>query len=136
MNECSVLYKMTVGGQTALWTGDIAFNATDLVLEEFDGALQCDILQMAHHGINGTVPFYSRVDPTYVVWPVWDGGFVSMRNSAQNKWLIDSPKVKHVIVTGNGTWTIRLPYAPVEGRFDRIPTRKTVYPVYPDLLGE
>lgn len=136
MNECSVLYKMTVGGQTTLWTGDLAFNATDLVLEEFDGALQCDILQMAHHGINGTVPFYSRVDPTYVLWPVWDGGFVSMRNSAQNKWLIDSPKVKHVIVTGNGTWTIRLPYAPVEGRFDRIPTRKTVYPVYPDLLGE
>ena len=136
MNECSVLYKMTVGGQTTLWTGDFAFNATDLVLKEFDGALQCDILQLAHHGINGTVPLYSRVDPTYVLWPVWDGGFESMRNSAQNKWLIDSPKVRHVIVTGVGTWTIRLPYDPVEGRFDRIPTRNTDYPVYPDLLGE
>ena len=136
MNECSILYKMTLGGQTTLWTGDFAFNATDLVLEEFGEALKCDILQMAHHGINGTVPFYSRVDPTYVLWPVWAGGFESMRNSEQNKWLIDSPNVKHIIVTGVGTWTIRLPYAPLEGTFDRTPTWRTKYPAYPNLLGE
>ena len=136
MNECSVLYKMTVGGQSTLWTGDFAFNAADLVLEEFGDALHCDILQMAHHGINGTVPLYSRIDPTVVLWPVWEGGFESMRDRAQNKWLIDSPNVKHIIVTGVGTWTIRLPYAPADGTFDRVPAENTSYPVYPDLLGE
>ncbi|MBR5366822.1 MAG: hypothetical protein IK132_11315 [Clostridia bacterium] len=136
MNECSILYKMTLGGQTTLWTGDIAFNATDLVLEEFTDALQCDILQIAHHGFNGTVAFYSRVNPTYALWPVWEGGFESMRGNAQNKWLIDSEKVRQIIVTGVGTWTIRLPYDPVDGTFDRTPTRRTKYPSYPDLLGE
>ena len=136
MNDCSVLYRMTVGGQTTLWTGDFAFNAADLVLREFGSALKCDILQMAHHGINGTVPFYSRVDPTYVLWPVWEGGYESLKNSEQNKWLADSPNVKHIIVTSVGTWTIRLPYKPAEGTFDRTPTGKTVYPVYPALLGE
>jgi hypothetical protein len=136
MNECSILYKMTLGGQTTLWTGDFAFLATDLVLEEFGDALRCDILQLAHHGINGTVALYSRVDPTYALWPVWEGGFESMRSSPQNQWLIDSEKVRQIIVTAVGTWTIRLPYDPVDGTFDRIPTPKTRYPSFPDLMGE
>ena len=137
MNENSLLLKMTIGSQTTLWTGDFAFIATDLVLSEYSAeTLECDILQVAHHGINGTVDFYSRVNPTYVLWPVWAGGFESMRNNAQNKWLIDSEKVRHVIVTGVGTWTIRLPYDPVDGTFDRTPTWKTKHPPYPALLGE
>ena len=136
MNESSVLYKMTIGGQTTLWTGDFAFNATDLVLAEFGDALKCDILQMAHHGINGTIPFYSRVDPTYALWPVWAGGYESMKGNEQNKWLIDNSNVKHIIVTGVGTWTIKLPYNPVDGTFDRTPTWRTKHPVYPALLGE
>ncbi|MBQ3955502.1 MAG: hypothetical protein II680_06400 [Clostridia bacterium] len=136
MNECSILYKMTLGGQTTLWTGDFAFNAADLVLKEFDSALACDILQMAHHGMNGTVELYAKVNPTYALLPVWAGGYETMKTYAQNKWLIDSEKMEHMIVTGIGTWTIRLPYHPVPGTFDRTPTWKTKYPVYPDLLGE
>ena len=136
MNECSILYKMTLGGQTTLWTGDFAFQATDLVLKEFGDALHCDILQMAHHGINGTAALYSRIDPTFALWPVWDGGFESMRSNPQNKWLIDSEKVRQIIVTGVGTWTIRLPYDPVDGTFDRIPTKMTQYPSFPALMGE
>ena len=136
MNESSILYKMTLGGQTILWTGDFAFNATDLVLGEFGDALQCDILQMAHHGINGTAELYARIDPTYALWPVWEGGFESMRSSPQNRWLIESEKVRQIVVTGVGTWTVRLPYDPADGTFDRIPTRETRYPSYPDLMGE
>lgn len=136
MNECSLLLKMTVDGQSVLWTGDFASNATDLVLGEYPNALSADILQMAHHGLNGTKKFYSKVDPTYTLLPVWDGGLESMLERKQNQWLVNSPNMRQMIVTSCGTWTIRLPYAPVPGSFERIPAESTVYPAYPALLGE
>ena len=136
MNECSLLLKMTVGGQTVMWTGDFAFNATDLVLSEYDEALAADILQLAHHGMNGTVELYQKVDPTYALLPVWEGGLSMMLEKEQNRWLVNSPKMKQLIATCCGTWTIRLPYDPVPGTYERIPTDDTVYPAYPALLGE
>ena len=136
MNESSLLLKMTVGEQTVLWTGDYAFNATDLVLCEYESALSADILQMAHHGMNGTADFYSRVNPTYALLPVWEGGLSDMLRREQNVWLVNSPKLKQMISTSCGTWTIRLPYDPAPGKYERIPTDDTVYPTYPALLGE
>lgn len=136
MNECSLLLKMTVDGQSVLWTGDFAFNATNLVLKEYPDALSADILQMAHHGINGTEAFYARVNPTYTLLPVWEGGLEDMLGRPQNRWLVNSPKMRQMIVTACGTWTIRLPYDPAPGTFERIPSESTVYPAYPALLGE
>ena len=135
MNENSLLLKMTVAGQTILWTGDFAFNATALVLREYETALQADMLQMAHHGMNGTVALYSAVNPTYALLPVWHGGLSGMLQKPQNQWLQNSEKMRQMIVTGCGTWTIQLPYNPAPGSFERIPTEDTVYPTYPDLLG-
>ncbi|MBR5427501.1 MAG: hypothetical protein IK118_04075 [Clostridia bacterium] len=136
MNESSILLKMTLDGQTFLWTGDFGFISAELVLKEYGDTLACDFLQMAHHGMNGTVALYSRVDPTYALLPVWNGGLSGMLKNKQNAWLVCSPKMKQMIVTGCGTWTIRLPYEPAFGTCQRIPTDKTVYPSYPDLLGE
>ena len=137
MNENSLLIKMTVGGQTTLWTGDFAFLATDLVLQEFSEAtLACDLLQMAHHGWNGTAAFYSAVNPTWALLPIsFQYDMNAMLSSSANAWLRDSQKVQQFIVTMCGTWTLKLPYAPAPGSFERIPTTATVYPSYPDLLG-
>ena len=137
MNECSLLLKMTVDGQSVLWTGDFAFLATDLVLSEYETALSADILQMAHHGWNGTPAFYAAVDPAYALLPV--SFYVApddMFSSAANAWLRNSPNLRQVIATYCGTWTIRLPYAPAQGTYERIPDAGTVYPAYPALLGE
>ena len=137
MNENSLLLKMTVDGQSVLWTGDFAFNATDLVLQEYETALQADILQLAHHGMNGTEALYAAVDPTYALLPVWQGGLNDMLSRPQNRWLINSGKLRQLIATCCGTWTIRLPYAPADAAVTRIPTEGvTVYPAYPALLGE
>ncbi len=136
MNENSLLLKMTVDGQSVLWTGDFAFNATDLVLAEYNEALAADILQLAHHGMNGTVALYSRVNPVYALLPVWAGGMDSMLEREQNRWLVNSPRLRQMIVTACGTWTVRLPYDPAPGTFERIPSDSTVYPAYPALLGE
>lgn len=135
MNECSVLYKMTLEGQTVLWTGDIAFIATATAVEQFGDYLKSDILQMAHHGVNGTIPFYSLVDPTYVFEPLWfrDDIFAHVMSAPQNKWLADSPNVKQILYTGLGTWTVPMPYAPADGTYDRIPTNDTHNPTYSEL---
>ena len=136
MNESSLLLKMTLEGQTYLWTGDFAFIGTDLVLMEYGDTLACDFLQMAHHGMNGTKELYAKVNPTYALLPVWEGGLSEMLEKDQNRLLVISPKLKQMIVTGCGTWTIRLPYNPAFGTYKRIPSDKTVYPSYPTLLGE
>ena len=138
MNENSLLLKMTLEGQTVLWTGDFAFLASDLVVREYTAeTLHCDFLQMAHHGWNGTVPLYSAVDPTFALLPVsFRVNMDDMFSSSANAWLRDSQKVQQFIVTMCGTWTLKLPYAPADGTFERIPTADTVYPAYPNLLGE
>ena len=136
MNECSLLLKMTMEGQTFLWTGDFGFIANDLVLMEYDKTLACDFLQLAHHGMNGTVELYAHANPKYALLPVWNGGLADMLKKSQNRLLVFSPGMKQMIVTGCGTWTIRLPYNPAFGSYRRIPSDKTVYPSYPVLLGE
>ena len=136
MNESSLLLKMTLEGQTFLWTGDLGHIAADLVVKEYGETLSCDFLQLAHHGMNGTVELYAHVDPTYALLPVWNGGLSGMLRKNQNLLLVFSPGLKQMIVTGCGTWTIPLPYAPAFGTFRRIPTDRTVYPSYPTLLGE
>ena len=137
MNENSLLLKMTVDGQTVLWTGDFAFLATDLVLREYDTALKADILQMAHHGWNGTASLYAAIDPTYAILPIsFSVDMDEMLAIEPNAWLKNSPHMQNMIVTFHGTWTLRLPFAPTPGSLERIPSADTVYPEYPTLLGE
>ena len=144
MNESSVLYKMTLAGQTFLWTGDFGTLANDLVLAEYSSeTFSSDFLQLAHHGINGSVDLYSKVNPIYTLLPLWnriesDGGtsIENMLKSEQNQWLVNSSKMKQMIITACGTWTISLPYNPNLDSVERIPTINTIYPKYPQLLGE
>lgn len=135
MNEDSLLLRMELEGQTFIWTGDIAFNAVDLVLCEYDKVLAADFLQLAHHGLNGTKAFYSRINPTYTFLPVWENGASRMLAKGQNLLLAGSPKMKQMIITSCGTWTIGLPYTAEPAPRDRIPTEGTTYPAYPTLLG-
>ena len=137
MNENSLLVKMTVEGQSVLWTGDLAFLATDLILSEYSDALKADFLQMAHHGWNGTKELYEAVDPVYALLPVsFPADLDRTLSSPQNAWLKNSPRLRQMIVTSYGTWTLRLPYDPAPGSYERIPSPGTVYPAYPALLGE
>ena len=77
------------------------------------------------------------MDPSYAILPIsFDYDMDQMFSSPQNAWLKNSPHLKQMIVTNCGTWTIRLPYDPVPGAYERFPADDTVYPAYPALLGE
>lgn len=75
-NNSSTVFKMTLGGKTALFLGDCGVQAGDKILAKYAGTdmLDCDICQMAHHGQQGvTKEFYEAVRPEICLWctPKW-----------------------------------------------------------------
>lgn len=131
MNANTVLFKSTIEGQTMLWMGDLQTNGGMLAIEQFGDYLQSDMLQVGHHGYGGSgfVELYQIVDPTYVIWPVCWEDYFSTRNSDYNKWLLDSEKVKQVIVSGFGTSTVTLPYE-ADDTVEKYPERRSKNPEY------
>jgi len=131
MNASTTLFKSTIEGQTMLWMGDLQTNGGMLAIEQFGDYLQSDMLQVGHHGYGGSgfTELYQLVDPTYVIWPVCWEDYFSTRTSDYNKWLLDSEKVKHIIVSGFGTSTITLPYEAAPG-VEKYPERRSKNPEY------
>ena len=75
-NNSSIVFKMTLGGRTAMFTGDCGVEAGEKILRLYkdSGVLKCDICQMANHGQNGCDrPFYEAVAPEICLWctPQW-----------------------------------------------------------------
>ena len=75
-NNTSTVFKMTLGGKTALFLGDLEIAAEKKILAAYKGTdmLKCDICQMAHHGQQGvSKEFYAEVRPEVCFWcaPNW-----------------------------------------------------------------
>ena len=75
-NNASTVFKMTLGGRTALFLGDCGVEAGERILAHYgeSGILSCDICQMAHHGQRGVNrAFYEAVRPEICLWctPQW-----------------------------------------------------------------
>ena len=75
-NNASLVFKMTLGGKTVMFTGDCGIEAGNKILERYkdSGILKCDICQMAHHGQEGcSREFYEAVSPKECLWctPGW-----------------------------------------------------------------
>lgn len=130
----SSLIKMEIEGQTILWTGDIDKEAFEIPLQDFGSLLESDILQMAHHGWNGSIAFYEMVNPIYALLPInFSGGYQGTTASGTNKWLYNkAPRLRQVICTEYGTFTISLPYEPQDGTYNKLPMSNTVPSVYPE----
>lgn len=75
-NNSSVVFKLLLGGKSALFLGDCGVEAGNKLLEFYagTGVLKSDICQMAHHGQGGvTKEFYREVSPKVCFWntPLW-----------------------------------------------------------------
>ncbi len=76
VNEASVIYRMTIGGQRVLFLGD-AYQKTGVRLrkaywnkDETKNDLKADVVQMAHHGSQGVnKELYELIDPKVCLWP-------------------------------------------------------------------
>ena len=76
MNDSSIVSRITLCGQTILFTADCERTTTDLLCDLYSTALQSDILQVNHHGYSGgTTEFYQKVAPKFSLWPTNDPTF-------------------------------------------------------------
>ena len=130
-NDSSVVFKITCEGQSILIFGDSAYNAAKQLLRRYGetDALKSDIMQVAHHGYDGTDALYRLVDPTIVLWPCPDHWFheaqrwdaTDIEGSKPNRWifnkyLVTSPNVTEIFNSGHGTTVLKLPYtSPANG---------------------
>lgn len=69
-NDTCCAWKITVGGKTVLFTADCDPILCDDMAKWYGSeVLQCDVLQVTHHGFNGaTMAFYKAIDPKICLW--------------------------------------------------------------------
>lgn len=119
-NNASLVFKMTLGGKTVMFTGDCGVEAGNKILARYgeSGILKCDICQMAHHGQEGcSREFYEAVAPTECLWCTPDWLWNNDRGKGYNThiyktvivrgWMEDIG-VKKNYVTMNGTQVCQL----------------------------
>jgi len=136
MNASTVYYKMHLEGQSIMWLGDSAAVNCEIGLEQFGDYFKSDIMQVAHHGYGGgTIPMYSTVDPTYVIYPVAKESYVGNYTNETNKWFLeDSENVKLVMTTGFGTYTMKMPFSVPDGKYERCQPRRFKEYVNPEVF--
>lgn len=113
LNTCSLVIKMTFNsGDTFLMTGDATGNGLEICAQMYGDYLQCDILQMAHHGggtwgnDTGTATAYRLVDPTVVLYPRGMATYASASAKTYNKVVLSeelggtNPNYKETFVSG------------------------------------
>ncbi|HOA84973.1 MAG TPA: hypothetical protein PKN17_02990 [Bacillota bacterium] len=112
--------------QSVMVTGDVSKVNVDEMCARFGDYLKSYIMTVPHHGWNqnryrarnGTIWFYSLVDPSIVLWPdgveaqakklQWNG--VPGSDWEANYYLLNSLNVVQCIVAGSTTVTLTLPY--------------------------
>jgi glyoxylase-like metal-dependent hydrolase (beta-lactamase superfamily II) len=127
-NIQTVVFRVKLAGQTILVTGDTAKVCVDEMCARYGTSLKSDMMTVPHHGWNqnryrarnGTIQFYTLVDPTVVFWPdgvkaqaekmAWNGK--SGGNWEANCYLLNRLHVKQCLVAGSATQSLTLPYKP------------------------
>lgn len=109
-NDSSVVCTVSLGGQKLLQTGDCGIMTSDILVILYPQALQCDILQVSHHGYQGgTEELYRAVDPLYVLWPSGSSTYNTGKNGSNNTWLLNESHMRQLWVARDDIYTLRLP---------------------------
>ncbi len=74
-NDTSTVLRIRYDGVRVLLLGDAASAATNTLVRTYGKeALQCEILQVAHHGWNDLAQLYDIISPTIALYPQSSGG--------------------------------------------------------------
>ncbi len=105
---------------TAIITGDATGYAFNICNKMYKNELQCDIMQVAHHGggtggsNNGTQSAYSLMKPSVILWPVGANYFPNVEKNTYNHVLLKgkNPNFAELYIAGwqGNTVTLPLPY--------------------------
>lgn len=70
INDASVIYRVTIGGQRILFLGDAYETAGSRLYKAYKKDMQADVVQMAHHGSQGIQrAIYKQIAPKACLWP-------------------------------------------------------------------
>ena len=110
-NDYSCVTKVTVGGQSVLFLGDVQENGSARLLEHKTDKLRSDFVQAAHHGFNGaTEELYRAIGADVALFPCPDFEFEKNRTGPVNRCVLEL--AKEYYVSGYGTDEFTFPYRP------------------------
>lgn len=149
-NDTSTVIKMTFGGKTVTFLGDIELSASRIIERYYvndKATLQSDFVQFAHHGYQGaTKELYDMIEAPTVLWPMniygWQtpdatnvfenwhtnkacGSDTNAQELANYYICYEATYVKTIVVAGEGTTKFELPsYTP---RSNKLPNYKSIH---------
>ena len=110
-NDYSCVTKVTVGGQSVLFLGDVQEHGSAWLLEHQKDKLPSDFVQVAHHGFNGaTEALYRAIGAGVALFPCPDFEFEKNRTGPVNRCVLELAKESYV--SGYGTDEFTFPYQP------------------------
>ena len=78
-NDCTMVSRVTVAGQTITYLGDVRYEGSDIMSERYGAELKCEIVQISHHGWDGgTAELYGLLNPKTCLWPTSKENFLKM----------------------------------------------------------
>ena len=115
MNTTSLIFRVTVQGNSVMVLADTTSRAINHIYKVYGNYLKSDMVQLAHHGVNGGVLLYQAIDADVVLWPIavdasYNQGVELIRDVAYNK--VATDLAEEVYVAGNAVFTLILPYTP------------------------
>ncbi len=115
MNTTSLILRVTVQENSVMVLADTTSRAINHIYKVYGNYLKSDMVQLAHHGVNGGVLLYQAIDADVVLWPIavdasYNQGVELIRDVAYNK--VATDLAEEVYVAGNAVFTLILPYTP------------------------
>ncbi|MBQ9543769.1 MAG: MBL fold metallo-hydrolase, partial [Clostridia bacterium] len=115
INDTSTVFRLTSSGQTVLFLGDAQVDADRVLIDKYGKDLKSDVVQLAHHGLNGsTLETYRLIDPGIVLWPeeLPAAELLPWMVDVDRELFSDSFNVKEVVMQGQGTRVMEMPIRP------------------------
>ena len=108
INDTSMVMQMTVENSVdytvrrVLWMGDASAAASEYLVKKYDReVLECEIMQVGHHGYwGGSDALHRIVDAEVLLWPCPDFWYQVITKWDCNRYLVESEKVHTIYVAG------------------------------------
>lgn len=123
-NTPSLVFRVTAQDNSVMVLGDASNRALQYMYRVYGDYLKSDMVQIAHHGYNGTTGLYQKIDADVVLWPVgirqFHGreGLNALKEKDYNKMALNL--AEEAYIAGDSVFTLILPYTPKDNRSVRI----------------
>ena len=115
VNGATVVFSVELAGQKIMFLGDSAVDCSKDTVKMWGSYLKSDIMQAAHHGLNGgSKALYEAIDPTVVMVPGAMRTIKTILSFPHSRWIWnnESGNIKEVMLSDFAQRTLELPYTP------------------------